>query len=392
MKDPLIHLVRNSIGHGIEILVSDDGAGIDVSKVKEAAVKERILSQMEADNLTEREALYLIFHSGISTSPMITDISGRGLGLAIVQEKVENLGGSISVKTAPYTGTTFRILLPLTVATFRGISVLVSDRVFLIPTTNVEKTIKIKNDEIKTVENRETITVNNRPVSFARLGRILELPYKKKKDEQTDSTTVLLLSVSGKRIAFGIDKILDEQEILVKNLGRQLARVRNIAGAAIMGTGKPVPILNVPDLIRSAVKAAGAPAMPAVAAEKAEAKRKSVLVVEDSITSRILLKNILESAGYDVKTAVDGIDAITTLKTEHFDLVVSDIEMPRMNGFDLTSKIRSDKKLAELPVVLVTALEAREDRERGIDVGANAYIVKSSFNQSNLLEVVRRLI
>ncbi|HHT9113522.1 MAG: hybrid sensor histidine kinase/response regulator [Planctomycetes bacterium] len=421
MKDPLIHLVRNSIGHGIEIpetrtsykkprrgaitmstthldgnkveiLVSDDGTGIDVSKVKEAAVKERILSQMEADNLTEREALYLIFHSGISTSPMITDISGRGLGLAIVQEKVENLGGSISVKTAPYTGTTFRILLPLTVATFRGISVLVSDRVFLIPTTNVEKTIKIRNDEIKTVENRETITVNNRPVSFARLGRILELPYKKKRDEQTDSTTVLLLSVSGKRIAFGIDKILDEQEILVKNLGRQLARVRNIAGAAIMGTGKPVPILNVPDLIRSAVKAAGAPAMPAVAAEKAEAKRKAILVVEDSITSRILLKNILESAGYDVKTAVDGIDAITTLKTEHFDLVVSDIEMPRMNGFDLTLKIRSDKKLAELPVVLVTALEAREDRERGIDVGANAYIVKSSFNQSNLLEVVRRLI
>ena len=421
MKDPLIHLVRNSIGHGIEIpetrtsykkprrgaitmsithldgnkveiLVSDDGAGIDVSKVKEMAVKERILSQMEADNLTEREALYLIFHSGISTSPMITDISGRGLGLAIVQEKVENLGGSISVKTAPYTGTTFRILLPLTVATFRGISVLVSDRVFLIPTTNVEKTIKIRNDEIKTVENRETITVNNRPVSFARLGRILELPYKKKKDGQTDFTTVLLLSVSGKRIAFGIDKILDEQEILVKNLGKQLARVRNIAGAAILGTGKPVPILNVPDLIRSAVKASGAPAMPAVAAEKAEAKRKSVLVVEDSITSRILLKNILESAGYDVKTAVDGIDAITTLKTEHFDLVVSDIEMPRMNGFDLTSKIRSDKKLAELPVVLVTALEAREDRERGIDVGANAYIVKSSFNQSNLLEVVRRLI
>ena len=421
MKDPLIHLVRNSIGHGIEIpetrasykkprrgaitmsithldgnkveiLVSDDGAGIDISKVKEMAVKERILSQMEADNLTEREALYLIFHSGISTSPMITDISGRGLGLAIVQEKVENLGGSISVKTAPYTGTTFRILLPLTVATFRGISVLVSDRVFLIPTTNVEKTIKIKNDEIKTVENRETITVNNRTVSFARLGRILELPHKKRKDEQADSTTVLLLSVSGKRIAFGIDKILDEQEILVKNLGKQLARVRNIAGAAILGTGKPVPILNVPDLIRSAVKTAGAPAMPAVAAEKAEAKRKSVLVVEDSITSRVLLKNILESAGYDVKTAVDGIDAITTLKTEHFDLVVSDIEMPRMNGFALTSKIRSDNKLAELPVVLVTALETREDRERGIDVGANAYIVKSSFNQSNLLEVVRRLI
>ncbi|HHT9138804.1 MAG TPA: hybrid sensor histidine kinase/response regulator [Candidatus Wunengus sp. YC60] len=421
MKDPLIHLVRNSIDHGIEIpetrasdrkprrgaitigithldgnkveiLVSDDGAGIDITKVKEAAVKDRIISQMEADNLTEREALYLIFHSGISTNPIITDISGRGLGLAIVQEKVEKLGGTVSVKTTPHTGTTFRILLPLTVATFRGISVMISDQVFLIPTTNVEKTIKIRNDEIKTIENKETIRVYGRPVSFVRLNRILELPPKKMKDELAGFTTVLLLGVSGKRIAFSVDKILGEQEILVKNLGKQLARVRNIAGAAIVGTGKPVPILNVPDLIRSAVKTAGAPAMPAAAAEKAEAKRKSILVVENSITSRILLKNILESSGYDVKTAVDGIDAITTLKTEHFDLIVSDIEMPRMDGFDLTSKIRSDKKLAELPVVLVTALETREDRERGIDVGANAYIIKSSFNQSNLLEVVKRLI
>ncbi|MCL6560510.1 MAG: response regulator, partial [Firmicutes bacterium] len=156
--------------------------------------------------------------------------------------------------------------------------------------------------------------------------------------------------------------------------------------------GKVVPILNVPDLLQSAVKDNAAATGTAVAAGEAGAKRKSVLVVEDSITSRMLLKNILESAGFDVKTAVDGVDAFTALRAEDFDLVVSDVEMPRMNGFDLTARIRAEQKLAQLPVVLVTSLESREDRERGIDVGANAYIVKSSFDHSNLLEVIRRLI
>jgi two-component system chemotaxis sensor kinase CheA len=189
-----------------------------------------------------------------------------------------------------------------------------------------------------------------------------------------------------------VDEILDEREVLVKSLGPQLSRVRNIAGATVLGTGTVALILNVHDLMKSAVKAAAAPARAAAAAAEVNTKRKSILVAEDSITSRTLVKNILEGAGYQVKTAVDGMDALTTLRTEAFDLVVSDVDMPRMSGFDLTAKIRADKKLSELPVVLVTALQSREDRERGIDVGANAYIVKSSFDQSNLLEVIRRLI
>jgi two-component system chemotaxis sensor kinase CheA len=188
-----------------------------------------------------------------------------------------------------------------------------------------------------------------------------------------------------------VDEVIEEREVLVKGLGRQLARVRNVAGAAVLGNGKVVPVLNPSDLVKSAVKAGVSPTVSTALGETPNG-RKSILVAEDSITARSLLRNILESAGYDVQTAVDGVDALTSLKAGEFDLVVSDVDMPRMNGFDLTAKIRADQKLGELPVVLVTALESREDRERGIDVGAHAYIVKSSFDQSNLLEIVRRLI
>jgi two-component system chemotaxis sensor kinase CheA len=177
----------------------------------------------------------------------------------------------------------------------------------------------------------------------------------------------------------------------VKSLGKQLSGVRNVAGAAVLGTGKVVLVLNVPDLMKSAVKVS-ASAPPSTADAQEPQKGKSILIAEDSITARTLLKNILESAGYRVKTTVEGVDAFATLRTEEFDLVVSDVDMPRVNGFDLTAKIRADKRISELPVVLVTALESRQDRERGIDVGASAYIVKSSFDQSNLLEVIRRLI
>jgi len=163
-------------------------------------------------------------------------------------------------------------------------------------------------------------------------------------------------------------------------------------GATVLGSGHVAPILNVSDLLKSARKAGSAVTRAVADARPAHAEAHSVLVAEDSITSRMLLKSILESAGYTVKTAVDGMEAFTLLRAEPFDLVVSDVEMPRLSGFDLTAKIRADKKLAELPVVLVTALETREDRERGIDVGANAYIVKGNFDQTHLLDVVRRLV
>jgi len=421
MKDPLMHLLRNCIDHGIEqpdvrlskgkpacgtitvdiaqkdsgkieIMVADDGAGIDADKVKAASLRLNLVSAEEAEKLNEQEAQALIFLSGISTSPIITDISGRGLGLAIVREKIERLGGVIALESRQDDGTTFRITLPLTLATFRGVLVRAGEHCFVIPALSVERVVRVKQQDIRSVENRATISLDGQIVAHASLGDVLELPRQSSTTDTLTQVALVVLGTGRQRVAFQVEEILGEQEVLVKTLGRQLARVRNIAGASVLGTGQVVAVLNVPDLLKSAVKRVSAPPASVAAEKPVEATRRSIMVVEDSITSRALLKNILESAGYRVTTAVDGVDAYTTLKTGTFDLIVSDVEMPRMDGFDLTAKVRADKQVSELPVVLVTSLESREHRERGIDVGANAYIVKSSFDQSNLLEVVRRLI
>jgi two-component system chemotaxis sensor kinase CheA len=421
LKDPLVHLVRNCIDHGIEapaererkhkpprgtirialaprdgnrveLVIADDGAGIDVANVRSAALKLDMLSPQEAAKLGEPEVVPLIFQSGVSTSPMITELSGRGLGLAIVREKVEKLGGTVAVDTQRDAGTTFRLVLPLTLAALRGIVIRVGEHRFVVPTTHVERVVRVKQTDIKTVENRATIPVHGQAVSLVRLDDALELPRPRTSDDDANNGLVMVLAVADKRIAFVVDDVLQEQEVLMKRLGKQLSRVRNITGAAVLGTGQAVPILNVFDLIPSAVRTSGAGGQRTAAAQDEAAPRKSILVVEDSITARMLLRNILEASGYEVVTAVDGLDGFTKLCSGAFQLVVSDVDMPRMTGLDLTAKIRSDPKLAEVPVVLVTALESREDRERGIEVGANAYIVKQSFDQSNLLEVIRRLI
>jgi two-component system chemotaxis sensor kinase CheA len=371
------------------MLVSDDGAGIDLAKVRAAAVKCGVLSQEKAEKLNETESLSLIYRSGISTSPIITAVSGRGLGLAIVQEKVEGVRGKLSVETHSGKGTNFRILLPLTMATFRCLVIRLGEQLFVIPSNNVERAVRVKQAEVKTIENRKAIQLDGQMVSFAQLSDILGVPRPETPEGYAEYSQVLVLSAANIHIAFTVDEIMGEQEVLVKKLSSQLAGVRNFAGVSTLATGKIALVLNVTDVIKQAARATP---VRIAAAEPARIKSKSILVAEDSITARTLLKNILETAGYNVKTAVDGADAFALVKSEVFDLVVSDVDMPRMNGFELTSKIRTDKKLSEMPVVIVTAMESREHRERGIEVGANAYIVKSSFDQSNLLDVISRLI
>ena len=419
IKDPLIHIIRNCVDHGfetpvtrenagkpprgtltvlieqksansVEIAISDDGAGIDPLKVREAVVKAGLRDAVSVQDIGDSDIVAFIFQSGVTTSPIVTDISGRGVGMAIVREKVERLGGDVSVETRLGEGTTFRLLLPLTVSTVRGLLVRVSDQAFIVPVTFVERVGLARLDSVQTVENRATVVIGDRPVSFVSLRDTLQMPFDPSAARTEAKVPIIVLAASEKRIAFQVDEVIGEQEVLVKSLGPQLVRVRNIGGAAVLGTGKVVPILNVADLVKSAARTSlPAAAVPALA-QPGQLRKRSILVVDDSITARTLLKTILESAGYFVRTAVDGAEAFATLRETAFDVVVSDVDMPRLNGFELTARIRGDRKLADLPVILVTALESRQDRERGIDVGANAYIVKSSFEQSNLLEIVRR--
>ncbi len=425
LKDPFMHIIRNCIDHGIkkpderagmnktakgtititvtpregrqvEILIADDGAGIEAEQVRLSAVKSGVITEELARGLNSKDALALIFQSGVSTSPIITEISGRGLGLAIVRDKIDRLGGTISLKTSPGAGTAFLFLLPLSLSTFRGVMAKVGEQLFIFPAVSVSRVIRVKKEEIKSVENRETILADGQVMAAVSLGKVLQVPPRKNagipgKAGASGYMPVIILSSGDKDMAFMVDEILDEQQFLVKSLGRQLHSVRNIAGAAVLGNGRIVPVINIQDLIRSAVRAVVTGGL-APSAEESAPKNEKILVAEDSITSRTLLKNILEAAGYQVATAVDGADAFAQVRAGEFDLVVSDVDMPRMNGFELTAGIRADKKLAGLPVVLVTALGSREDRERGIDAGANAYIVKGSFDQSNLLEAVKQLI
>ena len=419
IKDPLIHLVRNAVDHGIEppqarvdarkapegrvavtvaplegnrieIRVEDDGRGIDPAQVRAAAIRGRLLSSEQAESLTDEQALDLIYRSGLSTSPMISDVSGHGLGLAIVKERIEQLGGEIQVRTRLGVGTTVRMVVPATVATFRGLLVRAAQRPILVPTDSVDRVLRVAGDEIGSVEGRETIRWNGTVLTVASLGALLELPETERSPDASRQRSCVVVRSGAERLGLFVEEILGDREVLVKALNPPLVRVRNVTCAGLLGTGQLVLVLRPADLLESVRRISGRPVPQARRAERQ--RQPTVLVVDDSITTRTMEKNLLEAAGYHVRVAVDGVEGWTLLKSEEFDLVVSDVDMPRMDGFELTARIRGDQRLAQLPVVLVTALESREDKERGVAVGANAYVVKSSFDQSNLLEIIRRLL
>jgi two-component system chemotaxis sensor kinase CheA len=422
IKDPLIHLIRNCIDHGIEskservtkgkpkkgtieiriiqnmdrkieLHVTDNGAGIDKTKIIHSAIKLGIIKPNEEDKLSDSEVYQLIFSSGITSSAFITDISGRGIGMAIVSEKVTKLGGTIELKTTKDVGTHFIISLPQTLSTFRGVLAKASDQLFVIPSSSVERAIRIESSDIKTVESRKTICHNNETIALASLSDVLRITNQNKKKSPEEHLHLLILNSTQRKIALIVDDILGEQEGIVKDMGLQLQHVNNIAGTTILGNGKIVPILNPSELMDSATQTILSTDYAFENKGSTEiVVQKSILVAEDSITIRTLLRNFIENAGYLVKTAVDGQEAYNYLQNESFDLVVSDIEMPRMNGFELTAKIRENRKFADLPIVLVTALETPDDKQRGMQAGANAYIVKSSFEKSNLIDTIQRLL
>jgi two-component system, chemotaxis family, sensor kinase CheA len=418
MRDPLLHLIRNSIDHGIEapdvreragkpakaslllsvnqdetgqveISIADDGAGIDIEKVTGAAIKTGAISEAEAQAMPNDEKVNLIFQSAVSTSAIITDISGRGLGLAIVKENVDNLGGRLLVETTLASGTKFKILLPVAVATFQGVLLDVGGEMVAVPKTNLLRVLRLYENQIRKIEDKDAFEFGGALRSVIKLASLLDIENTKSEPSSLPFLLVAVVRAGGDILGLVIDDVLEEQEVMVKKFGKPLNRVRNIAGITILRTGKVVPVLNVSDLIKSARRQSAKNASGQLLAPPV---KKRILVVDDTLTSRMLIKNIMEAAGYEVKTANDGVEAFAELNAEPFDLALVDVEMPRLDGLELTKRIRQHKQLADLPVVLLTTLASREHRERGVQAGANAYFTKGSFDQTNLLEVIKRLI
>jgi two-component system chemotaxis sensor kinase CheA len=417
IKDPLTHLLRNCVDHGMEapelrvevgkpssgtisltahargdalvIVVADDGAGIDLDLVRRAAVKSGVLSPAAAAELSDRQAMSLIFRSGLSTSPIITDLSGRGVGLDVVRVAVERLHGSVEVDSRTGQGTTFTLSLPLSVSTMDCLLIHIAGQTFALPVSSVERIIRAGAGDIERAEGREVVRVDGSPIALARLSDLLGLDAVPIGLDARSKRPVIVVGAQDRRMALLVDDLTQTHEVVIKTLPEPLSRVRHIAGATILGSGEVAMLLSAADLMAS-VEQAGRP--PLEAAGAADGEPSSILVVEDSITTRTLEKNILEAAGYRVRVAADGAEAWGLLQANGFGLVVSDIEMQEVDGFELIAKIRSDPRHRDLPVVLVTSRESREDRERGIQAGADAYIVKGAFDQDRLLETIRRLI
>ncbi|MDP3848328.1 MAG: response regulator [Pseudomonas sp.] len=416
LRTVLTHLLRNAIDHGLEtpqqrsqagkapvgllqvellqesadrfeLRVSDDGRGIDLNQLKNRAVASGLQTTEQAAELADNEVLALIYCSGLSTSAIITDLSGRGLGMAIVLEVVERLGGRIELESTAQ-GTCFHLHLPLSLSTFRAVIVRNAERVFAIPALAVERCLRLPSSAMKNLENRPSVVLAGDVLPVWPLADVLGLASL---EQSASELTLLVLKVRGERFALLVEELLGDQEITVKSLGRQLLRVRNLLGATVLGDGQLVPILHPTDLYRSALETSGS-SLSQQNQQRSAVAQQRLLIAEDSFTSRGLLKAILETAGYQVATANDGLEAWNALKQGQFDLLVSDVEMPRLDGFTLTSRIRADRDLANLPVVLVTALHSAEDRARGLEAGANAYLVKSGFEQESLLDAIRRLI
>lgn len=421
INDPLVHIMRNAVDHGIEpaaervaagkpakgtiklsarqegdhivIEVSDDGAGIDPARVKAAAIRKGYLTESEAKSMSDREARYLIFEKGFSTAAIITEISGRGVGMDVVREfVVERLKGSLDVDSELGQGTRFRLTIPLTLAIIRALLLRVSGQTFALPTASVEETARVEPSEIIKVEGHEVIRRQRRTIPLVPLRDVLGLDAIEH-DAEGGKIPVATLAFSGHRLGLIVDAFVGEQQIVIKTLGTHLKRVDNVAGVTILGAGEVVPILNVPDLMTSGRQLTGARMRRTGQVKEKQAGPSKILICEDSFTTRELERSIFEAAGYDVETATDGAMGLARLREGlNPDAVVTDVQMPNMTGFELTKAIKSDETLAHIPVIIVTSLERDEEKAEGINAGADAYITKSVFNQDTLLETVERLI
>jgi two-component system chemotaxis sensor kinase CheA len=425
LKAPLLHLLRNALDHGIEsppqrlhngkpamgtITISfrqtgrsielemrDDGAGINVERIKELAVERGLISEAAMAELDQHGATQFIFHSGFSTRSEVNGVSGRGIGLDSVREVATRLGGSIEVDSWPGVGTSFRFSVPNVLVTAEGIVIKSADQTFVLPVDNVERSFLLSQVNVQTIGSRQYLIYNEKQVLLTSLAQVLQLPSLPPGLTKNSDQYVVVLQSRGRCGAFTVDGLLKNQEVVVKSFSKPLVRVRRVSGATIMADGQVALILNPEDLIRTAsnqlqVSRAAYEAGNQDAISEVQKDQQRILVVDDSITTRTLEKNILEAAGFYVKTARNGVEAMSHLRAEGFDLVVADLEMPEMDGFQLTRSIKMDQRLADLPVIIVTSLDSAEDKAKGMEAGADAYVVKSRFDQQGLLTTIRQLV
>ena len=418
LRDPLMHMVRNALDHGFEtpqlrtqrgkppegtlllavasdgatvtIRLSDDGAGIDTAAVQRRAVAKGLI---DADQLlSDARISELIFEPGFSTAPTVTETSGRGVGMDVVRENVVQLGGQIAIDSSAGLGMSFTLRLPVQLATSRVLLVRITDtQIAALPTRDLERTGRTKMADIAAVGGSSTVLLSGQAVAFASLGGLLGASTA----PIGESTEYVVLNTgSGERLACAVTALVGAQEVVVKRLPYPLQTAAHLSGAALLGSGELVPILNVAALIERHQQSghAGFVVGRREPAPSASAHRRRILVVDDSVTTRTLERSILESAGFETRTATDGLQALELLKTFQAELVLSDVEMPHLDGFELTQEIRRDPRTQHIPVILVTSLEKPEHKERGAQSGADAYIVKGEFNQQTLLETIGRLL
>lgn len=414
LREPLLHLVRNAIDHGLEapaervrlgkpaegsvrvraelggdwlrVTIADDGAGLDVGSIR-AMLKESGRNVPAED----RDVARTLFESGFSTRRVATNISGRGVGLDIVRTAVERLGGTVNLRWKVGGGTTFTIEVPVSVATLRALLVRVGNQMLAIPTTFLERLMRVPREQARPVEGRSMLTLGNETIPLTSLARLLGPPLVD--PLPAPELNIVILAVDGRRLAIAVDELCEEREVAVRPLehaGDEAAG--QYSGAALLDGTRIALVVNAGALVSSTGRAGREASMGFATETTAPAREWHVLVVDDSITTRTLEESVLSAAGYRVTTAVNGVDALKLVQEGGIDLVVSDVEMPRLDGLGLTEQIRATAAHAKLPVILVTSLDKPEERARGLEAGADAYILKSSFDQDTLLGIVRQLL
>jgi two-component system, chemotaxis family, sensor kinase CheA len=409
LRDPMLHLLRNAASHGIEpseerrasgkppegvirvqaarrgngvrILVSDDGRGVDYNRIRARVRQTEGLGEAELAALTKEQLARYLFKPGFTTAGPRDAISGRGVGLDVVLNTVHRLHGTVLLESSSSQGTTFAITVPVSLSTIRILTVLDGGQYYGIPTTLIENTGRVKYADLRELEGCPVLPINGEPVRWFPLKALLGITTQPLVSNQPHYSYVLIQREGG-HVAVAVDDMEEEAEVLLKPLGFPLRDLPGIVGAAVRPDGSVQIVLDL----------SGASFKPAVGlVTKSQEVKPSgrILVVDDSPTTRTILRNVFTAAGYFIRTASDGVDALERLRAEPVDLVISDVEMPRMDGFELTRQVKAKH---HLPVILVTAMEKEEHRRKGLEAGADAYVVKSTFQGKGLLEIVKQFI